>query len=62
MKLPELKLEMLAEATQNAKKRVEQMAVATGNQIGFMRSARMRVLSKKVMVLLRADFAMAQHS
>src|SRR3989338_2584093 len=42
-KLPELKLEMLAEATQNAKKRAEQMAAATGNKIGFMRSARMGV-------------------
>ena len=42
-KLPELKLEMLSEATQNAKKRAEQMAAATGNKIGFMRSARMGV-------------------
>lgn len=42
-KLPELKLEMLAEATSNAKKRAEQMAVSTGNRIGVMRSARMGV-------------------
>ena len=42
-KLPELKLEMLSEATQNAKKRAEQMAAATGNKIGFMRSAKMGV-------------------
>ena len=42
-KLAELKLEMLAEATQNAKKRAEQMASATGSGIGFMRSARMGV-------------------
>ena len=42
-RLPELKLEMLAEATQNAKKRAEQMTVATGNKIGFMRSAKMGV-------------------
>lgn len=42
-KLPELKLEMLAEATSNAKKRAEQMAVSTGNKIGVMRSARMGV-------------------
>ena len=42
-KLPELKLEMLSEATQNAKKRAGQMAAATGNKIGFMRSAKMGV-------------------
>ena len=42
-KLSELKLEMLSEATQNAKKRAEQMAAATGNKIGFMRSAKMGV-------------------
>ncbi|MEK6732010.1 MAG: SIMPL domain-containing protein [Candidatus Omnitrophota bacterium] len=42
-KLPQLKLEMLAEATSNAKKRAEQMAVSTGNKIGVMRSARMGV-------------------
>ncbi len=38
-----LKLKMLAEATQNAKQRAEQMASATGNRIGLMRSARMGV-------------------
>ncbi len=42
-KLTELKLEMLSEATQNAKKRAEQMAAATGSRIGFMRSAKMGV-------------------
>lgn len=42
-KLPELKLEMLAEATSNAKKRAQQMAVSTGNKIGVMRSAKMGV-------------------
>ena len=42
-KLTELKLEMLAEATSNAKKRAEQMAVSTGNKIGVMRSARMGI-------------------
>jgi len=42
-KLPELKLEMLAEATSNAKKRAGQMAVSTGNKIGVMHSARMGV-------------------
>ena len=41
--LSELKLEMLSEAIQNAKKRAEQMAAATGNKIGFMRSAKMGV-------------------
>ena len=34
---------MLAEATSNAKKRAEQMAVSTGNKIGVMRSAKMGV-------------------
>jgi len=42
-KLSELKLEMLSEATRNAKKRAEQMAASTGNKIGLMRSARMGV-------------------
>ena len=42
-KLDELKLEMLAKATENAKLRAENMAKATGNKIGFMRSARMGV-------------------
>jgi len=42
-KLDELKLEMLAKATENAKLRAENMAKATGNKVGFMRSARMGV-------------------
>ena len=43
MKLDELKIEMLAKATENAKERAANMAKATGNRIGFMRSARMGV-------------------
>lgn len=42
-RLEELKVEMLARATQNAKSRAENMVQATGNRIGFMRSARMGV-------------------
>lgn len=42
-KLDELKIEMLARATENAKHRAESMVRATGNNIGFMRSARMGV-------------------
>jgi hypothetical protein len=42
-KLDELKIEMLAKATQNAKQRAENMARATGNRIGLMRSAKMGV-------------------
>lgn len=42
-KLPELKLTMLSEATDNAKKRAESMAKASGNKIGRIRSARMGV-------------------
>ena len=42
-KLDELKIEMLAKATENAKLRAENMVKATGNKIGFMRSARMGV-------------------
>ncbi len=42
-KLPELKLQMLEEATKNAKARAEKMAGATGNKVGFMRSAKMGV-------------------
>ena len=42
-KLDELKLEMLAKATQNAKLRAENMVKATGNKIGSIRSARMGV-------------------
>jgi len=43
VKLDELKVEMLARATENAKQRAESMVKATGNKIGFMRSARMGV-------------------
>jgi hypothetical protein len=42
-KLDELKLEMLAKATENAKQRAANMAQATGNRIGPIRSARMGV-------------------
>lgn len=42
-KLDELKIEMLAKAAENAKSRAESMVKATGNRIGFMRSARMGV-------------------
>lgn len=42
-KLDELKIEMLAKATDNAKQRAESMVKATGNKIGFMRSAKMGV-------------------
>ena len=42
-KLDELKLEMLAKATENAKLRAENMARATGNRIGRIRSAKMGV-------------------
>ena len=42
-KLDELKVEMLAKATENAKLRAENMVKATGNKIGFIRSARMGV-------------------
>ena len=42
-KLDELKVEMLAKATENAKVRAENMVKATGNKIGFMRSAKMGV-------------------
>jgi len=41
--LDELKIEMLAKATENAKQRADSMVKATGNKIGFMRSARMGV-------------------
>ena len=43
IKLDELKIEMLAKATENAKQRAESMVKATGNKIGFMRNARMGV-------------------
>lgn len=42
-KLDELKIEMLAKATENAKQRADSMVKATGDKIGFMRSAKMRV-------------------
>ena len=42
-KLDELKIEMLAKATENAKVRVESMVKASGSTIGVMRSARMGV-------------------
>ena len=42
-KLDELKVEMLARATENAKQRAESMAGSTGNRIGLMRSAKMGV-------------------
>ncbi|HHT9126408.1 MAG TPA: SIMPL domain-containing protein [Candidatus Brocadiia bacterium] len=42
-KLEELKIEMLARATENARQRAENMARATGNKTGFMRSAKMGV-------------------
>lgn len=42
-KLAELKLEMLAQATRDAKNRAEQMAQSTGTRIGVMRSANMGV-------------------
>ncbi len=42
-KLSELKIEMLAKATQNAKERAISMADSTGNKIGLMRSAKMGI-------------------
>lgn len=42
-KLDELKLEMLAKASENAKQRADNMVRAAGNKVGFMRSARMGV-------------------
>lgn len=42
-KLDALKVEMLAKATENAKLRADNMVKATGNRIGFMRSAKMGV-------------------
>lgn len=42
-KLDELKIEMLAKATENAKQRAESMVKATGNKTGLMRSAKMGV-------------------
>lgn len=43
-KLQDEKVEMLAQAAQDAKLRAEQIADATGNRIGAVRSARMGVL------------------
>ena len=43
-KLGEIKIEMLAEASQDAKKRAEQIAHSTGGAIGSVRTARMGVL------------------
>ena len=42
-KLDDLKIQMLAKATENAKLRAENMVRATGNKIGLMRQARMGV-------------------
>lgn len=42
-KLDELKVEMLAKATENAKARAGNMVRATGNRIGMIRSAKMGV-------------------
>jgi hypothetical protein len=42
-KLDELKIEMLAKASENAKARAENMIKATGNKIGSIRSAKMGV-------------------
>jgi len=43
-KLGEIKIEMLAEASQDAKKRAEQIAKSTGSSIGSVRTAKMGVL------------------
>ncbi len=42
-KLAELKIEMLREATKDAKKRAEEIAFSSGNKIGVIRSAKMGV-------------------
>ncbi len=42
-KLPELKVEMLKEATKDAKRRAEEIASSSGNSIGAIRSAKMGV-------------------
>jgi len=42
-KLAELKHEMLAQATEDARERAKRMAQATGNKVGIMRSARMGI-------------------
>lgn len=41
--LDKLKIEMLANATENAKARAESIAKSTGNKVGFIRSAKMGV-------------------
>ena len=43
-KLGEIKIEMLAEASKDAKVRAEQIAKSTGSSIGSVRTARMGVL------------------
>ena len=42
-RLADLKIEMLEQATEDAKERASTIASSTGNAIGFMRSARMGV-------------------
>ena len=42
-KLDSLKVEMLSEASENARQRAQSMVNATGNKIGFIRSAKMGV-------------------
>ena len=42
-KLADLKVEMLAKATENAKTRAKSMAASTGNKIGLMRAAKMGI-------------------
>ncbi|MBM3248697.1 MAG: SIMPL domain-containing protein [Candidatus Omnitrophica bacterium] len=42
-KLAELKIQMLSEASEDAKKRAESMAKSTGNKVGVIRSAKMGV-------------------
>lgn len=49
-RLTELKIEMLAKATEDAKKRAITMAQSTGNKIGAIRSAKMGVLDRKSVV------------
>lgn len=43
-KISDLKIEMLGEASKDAKERAERIAASTGNSIGSVRSARMGVL------------------
>lgn len=42
-KLAELKIEMLSQASEDAKRRAESMAISTGNKVGVIRSAKMGV-------------------